>query len=220
VPHPGIRSRNKRLAACQSPIRTVAARLRPDRASTPPHSVLQRVSRADTRYFGDVRVKDSKGLASQKKAKRQKAACSCVIRFGADTFPQKKHPPMISPDLWIATVVMRRQPGSTTCGWAIHPSWLIAPSSSDKSCCSSPRAARGEAYSSLTKLKICDDVLDVRLDLGGGGSHINDTSRRGLAPSPTCLICGKVVSTKVGCGRFYGKSSRVPPAFFAKRRVR
>ena len=29
--------------------------------------------------------------------------------------------------------------------------------------------------------------------------------------------CGKVVSTKVGCGRFYGKCSRVPPALVTKR---
>jgi hypothetical protein len=46
---------------------------------------------------------------------------------------------------------------------------------------------------------------------------MRNASRRRLAPSPTCLICGKVVSTKVGCGRFHGKLSRVVPALCVKR---
>jgi hypothetical protein len=39
-------------------------------------------------------------------------------------------------------------------------------------------------------------------------------------PYPSCTNlprCGKVVSTKVGCGRFHGKLSRVVPALDSKR---
>jgi hypothetical protein len=41
-----------------------------------------------------------------------------------------------------------------------------------------------------------------------------------VAPLTNLPYCGKVVSTKVGCGRFNGKRSRVAPAFLEKGRFK
>jgi hypothetical protein len=41
---------------------------------------------------------------------------------------------------------------------------------------------------------------------------MKDASREALTTLTNLPHCGKVVSTKVGCGRFDGKGSRVAPA--------
>src|ERR1700730_7964042 len=46
------------------------------------------------------------------------------------------------------------------------------------------------------------------IDLGCDLTHILTSSRRGLALSPTCQPRGKVVSTKVGCGRYGNHAGR------------